>query len=252
MSEIQDFPGVSVVGVTQAPTRNGGTRYVVALSNGMQPSTFDAGVATKAHSLAGQPAVARLESKPNNRGGAPYLNILDIAPEGQALGNGGAVAFGGQQAQAAFGAPAQATAFGGAPAATGFAQQQATPNFPQAGAEKDEQMNRGYSLGAAAAFVGSLYSGTADAVDDTELLGKVLRFASAFAHYRSTGKNIAEAVQASAAAVEPVAQTPEAVQAAVNAVAPGAVQLGAPAEAPVEDQPAEAPAPESTIPWGQA
>lgn len=245
MSAVQDFPGVVVVGVTQKPTRNGGTQYMVALNNGMSPSTFDAALATKAHGLAGQPAVARLEEKPNPRGGRPYINILDIAPAGQALGGGDGVAFGGQQAAAAFGAPAQAVPFGGQAQAPAFGQAAPTMQFPDVSAEKDRQMARGYALSSAAVLFAGLYTGAAEAVDDTELLTKILRFAGAFEHYRNTGLNVAEAVTQAA----PVEATPEAVAAAVNAAAPGAVQIGAPVEAAVEEQPQEAVA--SGIPWKQ-
>ena len=249
MSTIQDFPGVQIVGVTQSPTRNGGMRYVVALSNGMQPSTFEVGVATKAQRLAGQPVTVRLEEKPSTKPGQrPFINILDVAPQGQVVGGDVPASFGAPAQANDFGQPAAfgQAAFGQAPAAAPAFQQ---AQFPQAGEEKETRIIRGNSLNASSALHAGLYTGAAEAIDPTELLGKVLQFASAFEHYIRTGKNIA------AAAIETLATqagvTPEQVAQAANAAMPGAVVLGAeaPAEAVVEEAPAEAPVEASSIPW---
>lgn len=233
MSQIQDFPGVQVVSVMQKPTRSGRTMYEVTLSNGMTPSAFDAALATKAHQLVGQAVTARIEA--TDKG---YLNLKDIGA-GQLGAPGGAVPFG---------APAQAAPFG-APAAPAQGFGQAAPNFPVAGADKEARIIRGNGLNAASALFGGIYTGQPDVGDD-HLLTRVLRFAGAYEHFIKTGGNIAQqAVQQAAVQVAPEA-TPTDVAAAVNAVAPGAVQVGAPveqqvvAEAPVEAAPADA-----GVPW---
>ena len=232
MSQIQDFPGVQVVSVTQKPTRNGRMMYEITLSNGMTPSAFDAGLATKAHQLVGQPVTARIEA--TDKG---YLNLKDIGA-GQLGQAGAAAAPFGQPAAAPFGTPAAAPA-------QGFGQT-AVPQFPDAGAQKEARIVRGNGLNAAAALFGGIYTAQPD-VEDDFLLTRMLRFAGAFEHFIKTGQNIAQAAQSAATMVVPEA-TPTQVAEAVNAVAPGAVQVGAPVEQVPAEAPAEAPA-ETAVPW---
>lgn len=74
--------GVVVEVLQQQVRPSAPVRYRVQFDNGMEPVTFDAMIATKAYTLKGQPAVVRLEEKPNpRRGGAPLLHLLDIAEE---------------------------------------------------------------------------------------------------------------------------------------------------------------------------
>src|SRR6476659_2350763 len=125
MSQIQDFPGVTVVSVMQRSTRNGKTMYDIALSNGMTASAFDASLATKAHQLQGQAVTARVEQ--TDKG---YLNLKDIGA-GQLGAAGGAGPCGVAPAQAAPCAPAQQPA-------QGFAQP--TPQFADSGAQKEQRI----------------------------------------------------------------------------------------------------------------
>jgi hypothetical protein len=77
---------VQVAGqITSKPTQNGGTKFDIPLSNGMRASTFDVMLATKVSQLGGQPFTARIEQKPNPRGGAPYTNINAAAGPGEQL-----------------------------------------------------------------------------------------------------------------------------------------------------------------------
>lgn len=77
---------VQVAGqITSKPTANGGTKFDVPLSNGMKASTFDAALATKVSQLGATVFTARLESKPNPRGGNPFINLLAAAGPGEAL-----------------------------------------------------------------------------------------------------------------------------------------------------------------------
>jgi len=77
---------VQVAGqITSKPTNNGGTKFDIPLSNGMKASTFDAALATQVSQLGGQVFTARLEQKPNPRGGAPYTNIIAVAGPGMTL-----------------------------------------------------------------------------------------------------------------------------------------------------------------------
>lgn len=242
--QIQDFTGISVVSVTSKATRTGRTMYEVVLSNGMTASCFEAGLATKAHSLSGQAVIARLEAVLKN--GNQYINLKDIAPAGTALASE-AAAFGGGAAPP-FGQPAQQ--------GVAFAPQQEQPAafgagaaIPAQGDAKEQRIVRGNSLNAATALFGGVYTGQPD-VEDDFLLTRVLRFAGAFEHFIKTGQNIAQAAQSAAVQVAPDA-TPAQVAEAINAVAPGAVQVGAPVEqaAPVaEAQQAEAPA-QPNLPW---
>ena len=77
---------VQVAGqITSKPTANGGTKFDIPLSNGMKASTFDVSLATKVSQFGGQVFTARLEQKPNPRGGAPYTNITAVAGAGEQL-----------------------------------------------------------------------------------------------------------------------------------------------------------------------
>lgn len=77
---------VQVAGqITSKPTNNGGTKFDIPLSNGMRASTFDAALATKVSQFGGQTFTARIEQKPNPRGGAPYVNITAAAASGESL-----------------------------------------------------------------------------------------------------------------------------------------------------------------------
>ena len=77
---------VTVAGqITSKPTNNGGTKFDIPLSNGLKATTFDAALATKVSQLGGQPFTARIEQKPNPRGGNPYTNLLAAAGPGETL-----------------------------------------------------------------------------------------------------------------------------------------------------------------------
>lgn len=77
---------VQVAGqITSKPTNNGGTKFDIPLSNGMKASTFDAALATQVSQLGGQVFTARIEQKPNPRGGTPYTNIIAVAGPGMTL-----------------------------------------------------------------------------------------------------------------------------------------------------------------------
>lgn len=77
---------VQVAGqIMSKPTNNGGTKFDIPLSNGMRASTFDAALATKVSQLGAQTFTARIEQKPNPRGGNPYTNITAAAGPGETL-----------------------------------------------------------------------------------------------------------------------------------------------------------------------
>jgi hypothetical protein len=71
-----------VLGVQGRNSRDGSKlMYDVALSDGQKYTTFDQGLAMRAQSLTGQVASARIDHKPNPRGGF-FNNLEDIAPQG--------------------------------------------------------------------------------------------------------------------------------------------------------------------------
>lgn len=77
---------VQVAGqITSKPTNNGGTKFDIPLSNGLRASTFDAALATKVSQFGQQTFTARIEQKPNPRGGNPYTNITAAAGPGESL-----------------------------------------------------------------------------------------------------------------------------------------------------------------------
>ena len=77
---------VQVAGqITSKPTANGGTKFDIPLSTGLRASTFDAALATKVSQFGGQTFTARIEQKPNPRGGNPYTNITAAAGPGETL-----------------------------------------------------------------------------------------------------------------------------------------------------------------------
>jgi hypothetical protein len=77
---------VQVAGqMTSKPTSNGGTKFDIPLSNGLRASTFDAALATKVSQFGQQTFTARIEQRPNPRGGSPYTNITAAAGPGETL-----------------------------------------------------------------------------------------------------------------------------------------------------------------------
>jgi hypothetical protein len=77
---------VQVAGqITSKPTSNGGTKFDIPLSNGMKASTFDAALATKVSQFGAQVFTARIEQKPNPRGGNPFTNLMEAAGPGEQL-----------------------------------------------------------------------------------------------------------------------------------------------------------------------
>lgn len=69
---------VQVAGqITSKPTRNGGTKFDIPLSNGIKPSCFDAALATKVSGFGGAPFTARLEQK------GQYWNLIDAFGSGE-------------------------------------------------------------------------------------------------------------------------------------------------------------------------
>ena len=222
---VQDFPGVQVLSVMQKPTRSGRTMYDISLSNGMTASAFEAQLATKAHGFIGQgPVTARIEQTEKG-----YLNLKDI---GAGNLNGG-------------GFPAAAPFEAAAPAAFAQAPAPGAAMIPNANDERDKRIIRGNSLNAAAALFGPIYAGQVDTPDDV-LLTRMLKFAGGFEHFIRTGQSILQAAQQAALSVPEA--TPQAVAEAVNQVAPGAVQVGAPVEQAVAPEQPEA-AQTSAIPW---
>jgi hypothetical protein len=77
---------VQVAGqIMSKPTSNGGTKFDIPLSNGLRASTFDAALATKVSQFGQQTFTARIEQRPNPRGGSPYTNITAAAGPGETL-----------------------------------------------------------------------------------------------------------------------------------------------------------------------
>jgi hypothetical protein len=77
---------VQVAGqIMSKPTSNGGTKFDIPLSNGLRASTFDAALATKVSQFGQQTFTARIEQRPNPRGGSPYTNITAAAGPDETL-----------------------------------------------------------------------------------------------------------------------------------------------------------------------
>lgn len=69
---------VQVAGqITSKPTKNGGVKFDVPLSNGMKPSTFDAVLATKVSQFGGQAFTARIEQN------GKFWNLVDAFGPGE-------------------------------------------------------------------------------------------------------------------------------------------------------------------------
>lgn len=267
MTQIVDVPNVFVLGVEQKPTRNGNLRYLVALSDGTKPSTFDPNVANKAMSFnahnaqaQGQqpvPVTARIELKPNPQGGAPFRNLNEIAGPGEQL----------------LAAPVQAPVVGAAfPAAGGVS---AIPAAIPAAAPTGGGGGRGMSpedvaritrlsaLASASTIVGALFEGAGDGIDVGILAGRTIQLAEAFVNYGFTGlgaagqvvypaggapQDVAVAFEQPQVAqqqpIQPQASTPQGVQEFVQqqGVPAGVVQVGVPVAQPqAQQQPQQGP-----------
>lgn len=76
----------SVIGqITQSPTRNGGTKFNVPLSDGNTYSTFEYAVAAKASQAGASVATYRVVSKPSRDGSRMYHNLEAVALQGEQL-----------------------------------------------------------------------------------------------------------------------------------------------------------------------
>lgn len=163
---------VQVAGqITSKPTANGGTKFDVPLSNGMKASTFDAALATKVSQLGATVFTARLESKPNPRGGNPFINLLAAAGPGEALP---------PELPAAgtpLGAPAATPFVPGVPVAAPAAFGAPTPIVPaetsKGGFQPEDKtrITKLAAIGTAYAFVGQLLRGAgAEALEEATKL----------------------------------------------------------------------------------
>ena len=156
---------VQVLNVQGSTTRNGKTKYEIALSDGNTYVTFDPNLATKAHGLQGQAVTARVKVEQKGQYTNLYLN--DVAPQGQL----------------APAAPAAGSAIpmAGAPAA----------GIPMVGGggrgmdpAREAKIVKQNVLGTAHAFVGSLFQGAGpEALEEAkqladglakELFGKIM------------------------------------------------------------------------------
>lgn len=140
-----DLSGVTILGVEGSPTKTGGTRFKVKLSNGTEPSTFNQEEATKAHQLTGQVVDVRLEQS------GKYTNFVAAGPVGTlpalALPGGTAIPMGGTTSAAP----------GATPIPTGTSSSASSY-------KRDPQVERRIvaqsSLKTALDFYGSLYTGS--------------------------------------------------------------------------------------------
>lgn len=214
---------VQVAGqITSKPTSNGGTKFDIPLSNGMKASTFDAALATKVSQFGGQVFTARIEQKPNPRGGSPYTNITAAAGPGETLPP--------EIPQA--GTPIQAAPFVAPGAATPIVAEQQSKKFGEADIIRITKLS---AITTAYSFVGQHLAAGAlefeDAVKWADQLALKL-YKDARSH------ETAAQPQTVAAPVTAVAAEPEAVvafvaqEAGAPVVAVGTEGLAAPAEAP--------------------
>lgn len=224
---------VQVAGqIMSKPTTTGGTKFDIPLSNGLRASTFDAALATKVSQYGGQTFTARIEQKPNPRGGAPYTNLTAAAGPGETL---------------APEIPQAGTPIGMAPAAPLGGATQIVPassvngNGSKKFTEADTiRITKLSALSTAAQLVSSLYHGAGpevleEAVQAVEKLAKHI-----YAQSRSHEPGVTP--QAAVEAAPVVAAEPQAVAAFVAEQAgTPVVQVGAEGV-----QPAAEPA---TLPW---
>lgn len=210
-----------VLGVSGAPTRTNKLMYSVAFSDGNSYTTFDAGMATKAQQLQGQTVSARVEQKPKQNGQGFYLNLIDIAGQGQlpplampmqpGLPIAGVPIMGGGAVGApAPGIPIQAPASGGGGG-----------NFPEPVVVRIVKLA---VIDSAASLVGQLFQGAGpeafeEAVNLTETLAKRL--------YEQARAHEAPAVPPAQVPVQ-APQTPQEVAAAVPGVQVGTEGVQAP------------------------
>lgn len=227
---MQDIPGLRVTLVQSFPLRNGqGTRYVVTLSNGMAPSTFDGGLATIAGNAfnAGATVTARVVQTPPNANGKSYLNLEGLALDGQALPGGGLPAAQGQAPAGQIPGVVPGGQQGGGGGGGGAQYQR--PMDPAT----TQRVTYLSTLATAAAVVGQLYAGAGDGVSADTLALKLDELASKLARRALSLSDQGQPAQAPAAAaaqpLQPVATDAQGVAAFANAQIPGAVQLGAPA-----------------------
>ena len=231
---------VQVAGqITSKPTSNGGTKFDIPLSNGLKASTFDAMLATKVSQFNGQPFTARLEQKPNPRGGSPYTNIIAAAGPGEQLSPEI------PQAGTPLGAAAMPFAPQAAPTSTPIV---SAPQGGGSGGWDDSTTTRVSKLAAyerAVAAVGSLFHGAGPEAFE-EMIAKIDHLALHI--YKAARSHEPNAVPAPTAAPV-VAAPPVAVAADPQAVAAFVAQE---AGAPVVQVGAEgmAPAAEAAaLPW---
>ena len=71
-----------ITGGSTAPTRTGGTRFIVELATGQKPSTFDPALYDRAIRMHGQDVDVSLEFTPRG-----FVNLLDIGPPGSLGGS---------------------------------------------------------------------------------------------------------------------------------------------------------------------
>jgi hypothetical protein len=232
---------VQVAGqIMSKPTSNGGTKFDIPLSNGLRASTFDAALATKVSQFGQQTFTARIEQKPNPRGGSPYTNITAAAGPGETLTP--------EIPQAGTPIGVQSTLV--APQGFGAATQTATQIVPASsvngnGSKKFTEadtirITKLSALSTATQLVSSLYHGAGP-----EVLEEAVKAVENLARHIYTKSRDHEpgAVPQQAAVTEPVVeQTPQAVASFVaeNAGQP-VVQVGAEGVLPAIES--------ATLPW---
>lgn len=234
---IQDLAG-QVLAVTSRQSRDGTkTMYDVAFSDGNAYTTFDVNLAQKAQSLQGQIVTARVEVKPNPRGGNPYKNINDIAPQGQLP----------PLAQPLGAASGGITSF----QPTGTAIQPAQPLQPiqPSGVDPDSGRRNAFAAQTAFLFMASLYQGTGPE-GLKEAVGLARRLTHELVEFAAKGTfggvQVTQTLSEQQGVPAQVPATPEAVAAFVG----NGVQVGV--DGIVTPQPPVAPAPQPSgdpIPW---
>jgi hypothetical protein len=225
---------VQVAGqIMSKPTSNGGTKFDIPLSNGLRASTFDAALATKVSQFGQQTFTARIEQKPNPRGGSPYTNITAAAGPGETLTPEI------PQAGTPIGvvSPQSLGATAIVPAPQGNTNANGSKKFTEADTIRITKLS---ALSTATQLVSSLYHGAGpevleEAVKAVENLAKHI--------YTKSRDHEPGAVPQQAAVTEPaVEQTPQAVASFVaeNAGSP-VVQVGAEGVLPAIES--------ATLPW---
>lgn len=221
---MQDIHGVQIASVQGTQTRTGGTLYKIKLSNGTEPTTFDANLATKAHQLQGGQLVdVRVDVV--IKGDRTYTNLADVAPSGQL--SAGMIPAGTQ-------IPVAGAA--GAIPMVDSGQNRGGGSGKGMTEEDKQRISRQWAIGSALEWVGDLYVGAGPEAEEEAWQKALSRARELYVLGYAPGQTqtppgAGTPIPVDPNPIVPTATDPAAVAAQVNEIMGGAVAVGASAPA---------------------